>query len=94
MKLPSWREAQLERKGLRPDRPPRNAAWVITQLQGGAVLYSGREGDQRWWMLSDGRNINGNTARTVISDPRIIGGGDVLFEGVLAQTFRFVAEVE
>jgi hypothetical protein len=53
------------------------------------VLYSGRKGDARWWMLSDGRNITDQTARAVIADPRVVSGGDSLFPGVLAQTFRF-----
>jgi hypothetical protein len=92
MKLPAWRTAQLERKGPRPDRCPRNAAWVITQLQGGAVLYSGRKGDQRWWMLSDGRNITGQTAKTVIANSCVVDGGDTLFPGVLAQTFRYIED--
>jgi hypothetical protein len=48
MKLPAWREAQIVRDmGPRPKRPPRNVAWVLAQLQGGAVLYSGRVNQNR-----------------------------------------------
>jgi hypothetical protein len=90
MKLPSWREAQIARDiGPRPKRPPRNVAWVLAQLQGGAVLYSGRIGDGRWWMLSDGTTLTGNTAKAVVSDPRVVDCGDALFPGVRGQTFRF-----
>jgi hypothetical protein len=93
MKLPAWREAQIARDiGPRPNRRPRNVAWVLAQLQGGAVLHSGRVGDNRWWMLSDGTVLTGNTAKAVISDPRVVGCGDALFTGVLAQTFRFLEE--
>jgi hypothetical protein len=35
------------------------------------VLHSGRVNDGRWWMLSDGTNLTGNTAKAVISDPRV-----------------------
>jgi hypothetical protein len=91
MKLPAWREAQIARElGPRPKRPPRNVAWVLAQLQGGAVLYSGRVNQKRWWALDDGRLVNSNIARTVIADPRVVSGGDSLFEGVLAQTFRSI----
>jgi hypothetical protein len=93
MKLPSWREAQIARDiGPRPKRPPRNVAWVITQLQGGAVLYSGRVNQGRWWMLNDGSSISGNTARAVIANPRVVDGGDTLFTGVLAQTYRYIED--
>jgi hypothetical protein len=92
MKLPAWRTAQLERKGSRPDRHPRNAAWVITQLQSGAILYSGRKGDGRWWMLSDGTTLTGNTAKAVIANPRVMDSGDALFPGVRGQTFRIIPE--
>jgi hypothetical protein len=82
MKLPSWREAQIARDiGPRPKRPPRNVAWVLAQLQGGAV--------RRWWMLSDGTTLTGNTAKAVVSDPRVVDCGDALFPGVRGQTFRF-----
>ena len=91
MKLPAWREAQIARDiGPRPKRPPRNIAWVLAQLQGGAVLYSGRVNQHRWWALDDGRLVNSNTARGVIADPRVVSGGDTLFPGVLAQTFRYI----
>jgi hypothetical protein len=43
-------------------------------------------------MLSDGTVLTGNTAKAVISDPRVVGCGDALFTGVLAQTFRFLEE--
>jgi hypothetical protein len=84
---PSMAEAQLAPTAVRPNRTPRNVAWVLAQLQGGRVLYSGRKGDQRWWMLDDGRSITGNTARRVIADPQVVGRGDVLFESVMAQTY-------
>jgi hypothetical protein len=92
MKLPSWRVAQLERKGPRPNRRPGNAASVLAKLQEGAVLYSGRVGDGRWWMLSDGTTLTGNTAKAVIANPRVMDSGDALFPGVRGQTFRFVEE--
>jgi hypothetical protein len=68
MKLPSWRTDQLA--GKRRPRRSANAAAVVTKLESGAVLYSGRVGDGRWWMLSDGTTLTGNTAKAVISDPR------------------------
>jgi hypothetical protein len=89
MKLPAWRTAQLERKGPRTNHRA-NAASVLAKLQEGAVLYSGRVRDGRWWMVSDGTRITRNTAKAVISDPRVVGCGDSLFEGVLAQTFRYI----
>jgi hypothetical protein len=90
MKLPAWRTAQLERKGPRPNRHTHDTAWVLMQLRNGATLYSGRVRDGRWWMLSDGTILPGNTAKRVIADPRVVSGGDALFPDVLAQTFRFV----
>ena len=89
MKLPAWRTAQLERTGSHPARRPGTAASVLAKLQEGAVLYSGRVRDGRWWMLSDGTSLTGNTAKAVISDPRVVDCGDALFPGVRGQTFRF-----
>jgi hypothetical protein len=55
MKLPTWRVEQLA--GKRRPRRSNNAAAVLTKLEGGAVLYSGRVSDGRWWMLSDGTTL-------------------------------------
>jgi hypothetical protein len=96
MKLPSWREAEIARTGPHPTRLVCDAAWVLTQLQNGAVLYSGRigTGRSRWWMLDDGRSIHGTTARKVIADPRVVDCGDSLFAGVRGQTFRYTEKLE
>jgi hypothetical protein len=88
VKLPSWREAQLARTAVRSNRHTRDTAWVLMQLRNGAILYSGREKQKRWWMLNDGNLIHGTTAKRVIADPHVVGGGDSLFEGVIGQTFR------
>ena len=90
MKLPSWRTDQLA--GKRRPRRSANAAVVLAKLQGGAVLYSGRIGDGRWWMLSDGTTLAGNTAKAVIANPRVMDSGDALFPGVRGQTFRIVED--
>ena len=90
MKLPTWRMDQLA--GKRRPRRSNNAAAVVSKLESGTVLYSGRIGDGRWWMLSDGTTLTGNTAKAVISDPRIADCGDSLFVGVRGQTFRFIPE--
>jgi hypothetical protein len=92
MKLPSWRTAQLERKGPRPNRRTCNAASALAKLQDGMVLHSGRVNDSRTWWVSDGTVITGNTAKAVISDPRVVDCGDVLFTdaGIAAQTYRWV----
>ena len=90
MKLPSWRVDQLA--GKRRPRRSNNVAAVVSKLESGAVLYSGRVGDGRWWMLSDGTTLTGNTAKAVISDPRVMDSGDALFPGVRGQTFRIVPE--
>jgi hypothetical protein len=90
MKLPSWRTDQLA--GKRRPRRSANVAAVLAKLQGGAVLYSGRVDDGRWWMLSDGTTLTGNTAKAVIANPRVMDGGDSLFPGVRGQSFRFVED--
>jgi hypothetical protein len=90
MKLPSWRTAQLA--GNRRPRRSANAAAVLAKLQGGAVLYSGRVGDGRWWMLSGGTTLTGNTAKAVIANPCVMDSGDALFPGVRGQTFRIIPE--
>jgi hypothetical protein len=89
MKLPAWRMDQLA--GKRRSRRPNNAAAVLAKLEGGAVLYSGRIRDGRWWMLSDGTTLTGNTAKVVTSNPHVVDCGDALFPGVRGQTFRFEA---
>ena len=61
MKLPTWRMEQLA--GKRRPRRSNNAAAVLAKLESGAVLYSGRAGDGRWWILSDGTTLTGNTAK-------------------------------
>jgi hypothetical protein len=70
MKLPTWWMDQLA--GKRRPRRSNNAAAVVSKLESGAVLYSGRVGDGRWWMLSDGTTLTGNTAKAVIANPRVI----------------------
>ena len=60
--------------------------------ESGAVLYSGRVGDGRWWMLSDGTTLTGNTAKAVIANPRVMDSGDALFPGVRGQTFRIIED--
>jgi hypothetical protein len=93
MKLPSWRTDQLA--GKRRPRRSANTAVVLAKLQGGAVLYSGRVGDGRWWMLSDGTTVTGNTAKAVIANPRVMDSGDALFPGVVRwQTFRIIEPAE
>jgi hypothetical protein len=87
MKLPAWRTDQLAGKH-RPRRS-NNTAAVLAKLESGAVLYSGRLRDGRWWMLSDGTTLTGNTAKAVLSNPRVVDCGDALFAGVRGQTFRF-----
>jgi hypothetical protein len=96
MKLPSWRVAQLERKGPPPKRRRTcNAASALTKLQDGMVLHSGRVNDGRWWMLSDGTSLTGSTAKAVTSNPRVVDCGDSLFPGeVRGQTFRYTGKLE
>jgi hypothetical protein len=64
----------------------------MSKLESGAVLYSGRVGDGRWWMLSDGTTLTGNTAKTVIANTRVADCGDALFPGVRGQTFRIIED--
>jgi hypothetical protein len=92
MKLPTWRVEQLA--GKRRPRRSNNAAAVLAKLEGGAVLYSGRVRDGRWWMLSDGTTLTDNTAKAVTSNPRVVDCGDSLFAGVLGQTFRYTGKLE
>jgi hypothetical protein len=77
--------------GKRRPRRSNNAAAVLAKLEGGAILYSGRAGDGRWWM-SDGTTLTGNTAKVVTSNPRVVDCGDSLFAGVRGQTFRYLED--
>jgi hypothetical protein len=81
---------ELQRRHRRLDRRVNSANFVISCMRAGATLHLtfGRNGPV--WSLSDGRKISDEVARLVTTDHRVIGVGDALFQGMTAQSFRYV----
>jgi len=68
------------------------AAQVIDAMRGGQALQlEYRYGAPRW-RLTNGCETHPEVARIVIRHSNVAGVGDVLFVGLLAQTFRYVEE--
>ena len=79
---------QLALQARKLDRLNTRAAQVIDTMRRGAALQlEYRYGAQRS-RLTNGCEVHPEVARLVIRNPNIAGVGDVLFVGMLAQTFR------
>jgi hypothetical protein len=83
---------QLALQARKLDRLNTRTVQVVDAMRGGAALQlEFRYGAQRW-RLTNGCEVHRDVARIVIQNPNIISVGDVLFVGMLAQTFRYVEE--
>jgi hypothetical protein len=60
----------------------------------GAALHLHYGPDGRIWFLSSGARVRHTTAQDIIADRRVVGVGDALFEGHLAQTYRWIGSEE
>jgi hypothetical protein len=81
---------QLVLQARKLDRLNTRTTQVIDAMRGGAALQlEYRYGAQRW-RLTNGCEVHPEVARLVIRNPNIASVGDVLFVGMLAQTFRYV----
>jgi hypothetical protein len=92
---PTWRSvgvhtvAELQRRHYKLDRRINSASFVLSCMRGGATLHLTYQHSGPAWALSDGRRVPDEVARLVTNDHRVVGVGDVLFQGMAAQTFRF-----
>jgi hypothetical protein len=64
---------------------------VLSELRRGACLRLSLS-PRPHWRLSTGIFVTEEIARDVISRPSVVGCGDALFAGELAQTFRYIEE--
>jgi hypothetical protein len=85
--VPTVRELAAKRRA--GDRRHANVERVIQQLQSGACLRLHYEHRRPVWTLTPGGEIHDHIARLVIACPSIMAVGDVLFEGLRSQTYRF-----
>ena len=64
---------------------------VISSMKRGAVLRAMIACPGMSWSLDDGTPVPNKLATTIIERPDIVGGGDGLFDNVIAQTYRHPA---
>ena len=81
---------QLALQARKLDRLNTRTSQVIAAMRGGAALQL--EYRAQRWRLTNGCEVHPEVARLVIGNPNVAGVGDVLFVGMLAQTFRYVEE--
>ena len=84
--------AQLALQARKLDRLNTRVTQVIGAMRGGQALYLEFRYGAEHWRLTNGSEVRPQVARIVIRNPNIVGVGDVLFVGMLAQTFRYVEE--
>jgi hypothetical protein len=83
--------AKLHANARRLDRLNGEVARVLTTMQqrGEALHFELAWFGAVWW-LSGGGHISDEVAQIVIRDARVVGVGDVLFNDVPAQTWRWI----
>jgi len=67
-------------------------AHVLDAMRGGSALHLEYRYGAAFWRPTNGREVAPEVARPVIRHPNVHSVGDVLFVGMLAQTFRLAEE--
>ena len=94
-----WRSAgihtphELARKARHLERRTIGVERVLAELRRGACLCLSLS-PRPHWRLSTGVFVSEEIAQDVIGRPNVVGCGDALFSGELAQTFRYLEPQE
>jgi hypothetical protein len=82
--------ANLRNRARRLDRKISSATTVLAAMRGGQTLQLQFTHLGHHWTLSGGQQVSDNTAKFVIQDRHVVDVSDVLFRGMLSQTWRYV----
>jgi hypothetical protein len=63
---------------------------VLDEMRGGQALHLYYDGGRGGWVLTDGREVQPEIARLVITQPSVAGVGDGLFGDCHGQTWRYI----
>jgi hypothetical protein len=86
--------ASLQAKRRRLDRRLAEINHAAAALRAGAVLHLTYLRSAPQWTLSTGVMISDAAARAIVVSPNIVAVGDVLFDGMPSQTYRWACMKE
>jgi hypothetical protein len=81
--------SSLRTRNRRVDRHLARAEIVLKAMQNGCSLNLQFTQNGPRWTLSDGRSIDGATAKLVTTSASVVPVGDCLFAGTASQTYRW-----
>ena len=80
--------ARLQAKNRRLDRRLAEVNHVAACMRAGDALHLADRPSPHW-ALSTGATVTDAAARVLIANPNVVGVGDVLFDGMPSQTYRW-----
>jgi hypothetical protein len=80
---------QSARKHRRVENRLERAQMILALMQDGCSLHLEYWKQGPRWALSNGREVSDAVAKLVIASSSVVGVGDALFDGCLAQTWRW-----